>query len=167
MRVIIACEYSGRVREAFRRLGHDAWSCDLLPAEDNSPYHYQCDIRDVLGLDWDLMIAHPDCTYLCRSGLHWNTRGAAVDGRPRQELTEDALDFVRLLMVAPIPRIAIENPVVVFRRIEKFLAKGYEPCEGFWVEVVAKLKTIENTYDQLHVGQPAGPRAESAGDRQL
>ena len=74
MRVIIACEYSGRVREAFRKLGHDAWSCDLLPAEDNSPYHYQCDIRDVLGLGWDLMIAHPDCTFLCSSGLHWNAR---------------------------------------------------------------------------------------------
>lgn len=111
MRVIIACEYSGRVREAFRKLGHDAWSCDLLPAEDGSPYHYQCDIRDVLGLGWDLMIAHPDCTYLCSSGLHWNARGALVDGRPRQELTEEALDFVRLLMAAPIPRIAIENPI--------------------------------------------------------
>ena len=71
MRVIIACEYSGRVREAFRKLGHDAWSCDLLPAEDNSPYHYQCDIRDVLGLDWDLMIAHPPCTHLAVSGAAW------------------------------------------------------------------------------------------------
>ena len=120
MRVIIACECSGRVREAFRRLGHDAWSCDLLPAEDNSPYHYQCDIRDVLGLDWDLMIAHPDCTFLCCSGLHWNTRGVMVDGRPRQELTEEALDFVRLLMAAPIPRIAIENPIgCISSRIRK------------------------------------------------
>ena len=111
MRVIIACEYSGRVREAFRKLGHDAWSCDLLSAEDGSPYHYQCDIRDVLRRGWDLMIAHPDCTYLCSSGLHWNARGVLVDGRPRQELTEEALDFVRLLMAAPIPRIAIENPI--------------------------------------------------------
>ena len=120
MRVIVACEYSGRVREAFRRLGHDAWSCDLLPAEDNSPYHYQCDIRDVLALGWDLMIAHPDCTFLCSSGLHWNTRGVIVDGRPRQELTEEALDFVRLLMDAPIPRIAIENPVgCISTRIRK------------------------------------------------
>lgn len=120
MRVIIACEYSGRVREAFRKLGHDAWSCDLLPAEDGSPYHYQCDIRDVLRRDWDLMIAHPDCTYLCSSGLHWNARGVLVDGRPRQELTEEALDFVRLLMAAPIPRIALENPVgCISTRIRK------------------------------------------------
>lgn len=112
MRVLIACEYSGRVREAFRKLGHDAWSCDLLPAEDGSPYHYQCDVRKLLVQGWwDLMIAHPDCTYLCSSGLHWNTRGVMVDGLPRRELTEDALDFVRLLMAAPIPRIAIENPV--------------------------------------------------------
>ncbi len=120
MRVIIACEYSGRVREAFRKLGHDAWSCDLLPAEDGSPYHYQCDIRDVLRRGWDLMIAHPDCTYLCSSGLHWNARGVLVDGRPRQELTEEALDFVRLRMDPPIPRIAIENPVgCISTRIRK------------------------------------------------
>ena len=120
MRVIIACECSGRVREVFRKLGHYAWSCDLLPAEDGSPYHYQCDIRDVLGRGWDLMIAHPDCTYLCRSGLHWNARGVLVDGRPRQELTEEALDFVRMLMDAPIPRIALENPVgCISTRIRK------------------------------------------------
>ena len=111
MRVLVACEYSGRVREAFRKLGHDAWSCDLLPTEDNSPYHYQCDVREILGNGWDLLIAHPDCTYLCSSGLHWNSRGALVDGRPRKELTEEALDFVRCLMAAPIPRIASENPI--------------------------------------------------------
>ena len=148
MRVIIACEYSGRVREAFRKLGHDAWSCDLLPAEDNSPYHYQCDIRDVLGLDWDLMIAHPDCTYLCSSGLHWNTR-AVVDGRPRQELTEDALDFVRLLMAAPIPRIAIENPIgCISSRIRKpdQIIQPYEYGENaskktcLWLKGLPKLQ---------------------------
>ena len=111
MRVLVACEYSGRVREAFRRGGHDAWSCDILPAEDGSPRHLQRDVREVLGLGWDLMIAHPDCTYLCSSGLHWNKRGVTVDGRPRQELTEEALAFVQMLMDAPIPRIAIENPV--------------------------------------------------------
>ena len=111
MKVLIACEYSGRVREAFRKLGHDAWSCDLLPAEDSNPYHYQCDVREIIGNGWDLLIAHPDCTYLCRSGLHWNKRGTLVDGRPRQELTEEALDFVRFLMAAPVSRIAIENPI--------------------------------------------------------
>lgn len=105
MKVLIACEYSGNVRDAFRRLGHDAWSCDLLPSDSGGP-HYQCDVREVLDKGWDLMVAHPPCTYLCSSGLHWNKR------RPeRAKLTEEALDFVRFLMDVQIPRIAIENPI--------------------------------------------------------
>lgn len=105
MKVLIACEYSGNVRDAFRRLGHDAWSCDLLPSETNGP-HYQCDVREILDKGWDLMVAHPPCTYLCSSGLHWNKR------RPeRAKLTEEALEFVRFLMDVPIPKIAIENPI--------------------------------------------------------
>lgn len=120
MKVLIACEYSGRVRNAFQALGHDAWSCDLLPAEDKSQKHLQCDVTGILGDGWDLMIAHPECTYLCSSGLHWNKRGAVVNGRPRSELTEESLDFVRLLMGAPIPRIAIENPIgCISTRIRK------------------------------------------------
>ena len=105
MRVLIACEYSGAVRDAFRARGHDAMSCDLLPTDVDGP-HYQCDVFDVIGNGWDLMIAHPPCTYLCSSGLHWNGR---VEGRAAK--TEDALAFVRALFDAPIPRIAIENPV--------------------------------------------------------
>jgi hypothetical protein len=99
------------VRDAFRALGHDAWSCDLLPSESDPEFHFQCDINDVpmgYGDQWDLMIAHPPCTYLSVSGMHWTTRG-----KRDPQLTEDALDFVRLLMDAPIPRIAIENPVSV------------------------------------------------------
>jgi hypothetical protein len=109
MRVLVACEYSGTVRDAFRSRGHDAVSCDLLPTERPGPHH-QGDVRDLLGDGWDIMIAHPPCTYLCASGLHWNRRGRMVDGRPRAELTEEALDFVKLLMAAPIARWAIENP---------------------------------------------------------
>jgi hypothetical protein len=105
MRVLVACEYSGTVRDAFVALGHDAVSCDLLPSEMPGP-HYKGDVRDVLGAGWDLMVAHPPCTYLSSSGLHWNKR---VPGR--QEKTEAALEFVRLLMLAPIARIALENPV--------------------------------------------------------
>lgn len=105
MRVLIACEYSGTVRDAFLALGHDAMSCDLLPTESPGP-HYQGDVFDVIDQGWDLMVAHPPCTYLCSSGLHWNTR------RPeRAQQTEDALAFVLRLMAAPIPRWAIENPV--------------------------------------------------------
>ena len=115
MRVLVACEYSGRVREAFRKRGHDAWSCDLLPSDDDSPHHIQGDVLEVINDGWDLMITHPPCTYLSVSGLHWNKR---VEGRA--EKTEDALQFVRLLLDAPVDRIALENPVsCISTRIRK------------------------------------------------
>lgn len=114
MRVLIACEFSATVREAFRARGHDAVSCDLLPSEKPGP-HIQGDVLKVLGQGWDLMVAHPPCTYLSVSGLHWNSR---VPGRAKK--TEDALKFVRKLMDAPIPRIALENPVsAISTRIRK------------------------------------------------
>ena len=107
MRVLVACEYSGVVRDAFLDRGHYAVSCDLLDCESSSSGdHYKGDVRNILDNDWDLMIAHPPCTYLCSSGLHWNKR---VPGR--QALTDEALDFIRLLLNAPIERIALENPV--------------------------------------------------------
>lgn len=105
MRVLVACEYSGQVRDAFRSRGHDAVSCDLLPTDVPGP-HVQGDVLPLLTGGWDLLIAFPPCTYLCASGMHWTTRGLRDP-----QLTEDALDFVRALMAAPIPRIAIENPV--------------------------------------------------------
>lgn len=114
MRVLVACEYSGRVRDAFRALGHEAWSCDLLPTDVAGP-HYQGDVADILADGWDLMVAHPPCTYLSVSGMHWTARGLRDP-----KLTEDALDFVRLLLAAPIERIALENPVsVISSRIRK------------------------------------------------
>lgn len=114
LKVLVACEYSGRVRDAFAKLGHFAMSCDLLPS-DAPGLHYQGDVTDILDQGWDLMIAHPPCTYLSVSGMHWTTRGLRDP-----QLTEDALDFVRLLMDAPIPRIAIENPIsVISSRIRK------------------------------------------------
>jgi len=106
MKVLVACEFSGVVRNAFNAYeGVNAISCDLLPpADGNIACHYQGDVRDILYNHWDLMIAHPPCTYLCSSGLHWNKR------RPeRAALTEEALDFVRLLMDAPIRYKCIEN----------------------------------------------------------
>jgi len=105
MKVLVACEFSGTVREAFRAKGHDAWSCDLLPADDNSPFHIQGDVAAILGDGWDLMIAHPPCTHLAVSGARW-----FKDKKLEQAA---ALDFVRLLMSAPIPRWAIENPVSI------------------------------------------------------
>ncbi len=105
MKVLVACEYSGRVRDAFIARGHDAMSCDLLPTEAPGP-HYQGDVRDVLYQGWDLLIAHPPCTYLTVAGLHWNKRDPE-----RAALTSLALSFVQLLMSAPIEKIAVENPV--------------------------------------------------------
>jgi hypothetical protein len=105
MRVLIACESSGTVRDAFIAAGHDALSCDLLPTAAPGP-HYQGDVLDVLHDGWDLMVAHPPCTYLAASGMHWTTRGLRDPG-----LTEEALAFVRTLMGAPIARIAVENPI--------------------------------------------------------
>lgn len=111
MRVLIACEYSGAVRDAFRAAGHDAMSCDLLPSEVPGP-HYQGDVRDVLGDGWDLMVAHPPCTHLAVSGARWF--------REKQAEQAEALDFVRLLLDAPILRIALENPVsIISTRIRK------------------------------------------------
>lgn len=114
MRVLIACEFSGVVRDAFTANGHHAMSCDLLPTE--SPGNHYCgDVRDILCGGWDLMIAHPPCTYLCASGLHWNKC------RPeRLAMTAESIEFVKLLMDAPIPKIAIENPIgIISTRIRK------------------------------------------------
>ncbi len=105
MRVLVACEYSGRVRDAFRRHGHDAWSCDLLECEADPRWHYQAPVEAVLGDGWDLMIAHPPCTHLAVSGSRHFHR--------KQREQAEALDFVRLLMASPIDRWCIENPVSI------------------------------------------------------
>ena len=104
MRVLVACEFSGTVRDAFAALGHDAWSADLLPTETPGN-HLTGDVRQHLGAGWDLMVAHPPCTHLAVSGARW----FADKGRQQEE----ALDFVRCLLGAPVPRIALENPVSV------------------------------------------------------
>lgn len=114
MRVLVACEYSGRVRDAFIAQGHEAMSCDLLPTDAPGP-HYQGSVLDILNDGWDLMIAHPPCTYLSVSGMHWTTRGLRDP-----KLTEDALDFVNILLNAPIKKIALENPIsIISSRIRK------------------------------------------------
>jgi len=104
MNVLIACEFSGVVRDAFTKKGHNAWSADVLPSERPGP-HIQGDVRKVLAQSWDLMIAHPPCTYLAVSGARW------FEGRRKEQVS--ALGFVALLMSADIPRIAIENPVSI------------------------------------------------------
>jgi len=110
-KVLVACEFSGIVRDAFIKRGHDALSCDLLPTESPGP-HYQGDVRDILNDGWDLMIAHPPCTHLAVSGARWF--------KDKQKEQKEALDFVRLLLDAPIPHIALENPIsIISSRIRK------------------------------------------------
>jgi len=119
MRVLIACSYSEIEREEFEKRGHDAWSCDLLPSESNSTKHIQGDVRSILNDGWDLMIAHPDCTYLTNSAAwaygdgpyHQNVKPGTLVGVARRSARAEALDFVRLLLDAPVPHIALENPV--------------------------------------------------------
>lgn len=113
MRVLVGCEFSGIVREAFRSRGHYAMSCDLLPAEDNSPYHVQGNVLEFLEESWDLAIFHPPCTRLANSGVRWlyGGGGTTIDRKAWTEM-ELAAQFFKALYDAPIPRIAIENPVM-------------------------------------------------------
>jgi hypothetical protein len=113
-RILVACEYSGRVRDEFSARGWDAWSCDFEPS-DTPGQHYRGDVRDLLTQRWDMMIAFPPCTYLCSSGMHWTTRGLRDP-----KLTDEALAFVHLLLNSGIHRIAIENPIgIISTRICK------------------------------------------------
>ena len=109
MRVLVACEFSGVVREAFKALGHDAWSCDLLPSEQPGS-HIQGDVLGLLGEGWDLMIAHPPCTYLCKAGARWMYPTAGNIDPNRYARGLEAKAFFEKLLNAPIPRIAVENP---------------------------------------------------------
>lgn len=123
MNILIACEFSGAVRRAFRSAGHEAWSCDLLPAADDQKWHLKCDafaaIRNPpFDEPWDLMIAHPPCTYLCNSSV-WalhktppNPSPGVLYGEARWEAVEESAAFFRALLNAPIPRVAVENPIM-------------------------------------------------------
>lgn len=111
MRVLVACEYSGRVRNAFRSLGHDAWSCDLLDSEDDSPFHIKGDCLDVIQNGWDLLIAHPPCTHLAVSGSRWFPEKRASGEQ------QEAIEFFLALARSPVPRFAIENPVCIMSSV--------------------------------------------------
>jgi len=122
MKVLIGCEYSGRVREAFRRRGHDAWSCDILPSDDDSPFHIRGDVFDALNSQaWDMAIFFPPCTHIASSGARWF--------KDKVKEQAEALDFVRALMDADIPRIALENPVGV---ISSQIRKPDQIVQPFW-----------------------------------
>ena len=105
MKILVACEFSGIVRDAFAKRGHDAWSCDLLPSE-RPGNHIQGNVLEIMNNGWDMMIAHPPCTYLASMAIWWNAK------RPeRWPLTYEAMEFVKRLWFASVPKIVIENPI--------------------------------------------------------
>ena len=147
MKVLVACEYSGIVRDAFTKKGFDATSCDILPTESEGK-HYQGDVLDILDAGWDLMIAHPPCTHLSVSGARWFT-----EGKKPMHLRDDAIKFVKVLMDAPIKHIAIENPVSV---ISSYIRKSDQMINPYqfghmeykrtclWLKNLPKLKETNN-----------------------
>jgi site-specific DNA-cytosine methylase len=160
LRVLIACEFSGTVRRAFRALGHDAWSCDLLPAEDGSPHHIQGDIMGVnLGYT-DLLIAHPPCTHLAVSGARW-----FKDKKVEQQ---EALEFVMRLLLSPVQYIALENPIsIISSRIRKpdqiiqpwMFGHGETKATCLWLKSLPKLvptNIVEGREARIHK-MPPGP----------
>ena len=160
MKVLIGCEYSARVRDAFRKRGFDAWSCDLLECEADPRWHIQGDLLDVLGDGWDLAVFHPPCTHLAVSGARWF--------KDKQEEQAEALDFVRTLLDAAIPHIALENPVsIISSRIRKPDCT-YQPWEHghgevkrtcLWLKNLPPLKPsniVEGREAKVHK-MPPGP----------
>ena len=171
VKVLVACEYSGAVRDAFRRRGHDAWSVDLLPDDTGSPWHYEERAENVIGLGWDLLIAHPPCTYLCSSGLHWNKR---VPGR--EEKTAEALRFVLDLMDADVPRIAIENPVgrigTGVRPADQYIQPyqfGHDASKrtGLWLKNLPKLTPTQYVEPRMVDGRPRWGNQTDSGQNRL
>lgn len=131
MRVLVGCERSGVIRREFRQRGHDAWSCDLAPADDNDPHHLQCDVLTILDDRWDLAIFHPDCTYLANSSVQWlwrqpkKPKPGVLYGPPRWKALDEACAFFRRLLDAPIPRLACENPIPHRYAVER-LGRSYD-----------------------------------------
>lgn len=173
MRVLVGCETSGRVREAFRALGHEAWSCDLLPADDASPFHKQCSLQELMDEDseWDLGIFHPPCTYLSSSGLHWNTRDPE-----RRAKTDLALSFVKWIMKLPIYRKAIENPIGCIssriRKPEQIIHPhqfGHDASKAtcLWLENLPKLLPTEHVPPRMVNGLPRWANQTDSGQNRL
>tara|TARA_R100000234_G_scaffold62779_1_gene38151 strand:+ start:80 stop:625 length:546 start_codon:yes stop_codon:yes gene_type:complete len=161
MKILIACEFSGRVRDAFLDKGHDAMSCDFLPTEKDGP-HYEGDVKDIIGDGWDMMIAHPPCTHLAVSGARWF--------KDKKEEQKEALDFVRLLLNAPIEKIALENPIsVISTKVRKpdqiiqpwMFGHGETKATCFWLKNLPKLEStdiVEGRENRIHRMAPSKDR---------
>lgn len=167
MNVLVACEFSGIVRQAFTDAGHYAMSCDLLDSELPGE-HYKGDVRDVLGWGWDLMIAHPPCTYLCNSGIAWLTRKPG-----RWELMQEAALFFRELLHCDIPMIAVENPIMhrhglaiigtkYSQIVQPYMfGHGESKATCLWLKNLTELKATDNVpgrEQRLHKLSPGPDR---------
>jgi hypothetical protein len=176
MKVLIACEYSGRVRDAFTKLGHDAMSCDILETESPGK-HYKGDVRDVLGGGWDMMVAHPPCTYLTVSANKWykdqpKRKSGALVGQDRRDAREEAIFFFMLLMTNNISKIAIENPIGVlssrYRKPDQVIqpwqfGHGETKATCLWLKNLPKLESTNVVYgreQRLHLLPPSIDRAK-------
>ncbi len=163
LRVLVACEFSGIVRDAFKTRGHDAWSCDLLPTE-RPGQHIQGDVLKILDNGWDLMIAHPPCTHLCVSGARWFKQKRA-DGRQQK-----AIDFFLFLINAPMPKTCIENPVGIMSGIYRSPDQYIQPWQfghgevkktGLWLFGLPELKStniVEGRKARIHKMPPSKDR---------
>lgn len=179
MNILIACEFSGTVRDCFLAMGHNAISCDLLPTESPGP-HIVGDCIDVIynsgkfGFDrWDMVIAHPPCTYLSASGLHWNKRQPE-----RAEKTEAALAFVRAIWKAPVEKLVIENPVGCINTRLEFMPKPQyvQPFDfgedaskktGLWMRGLAPLQPTEYVEPRIVNGKPRWSNQSDSGQSRL
>lgn len=162
MKVLVACEFSGVVRDAFIERGHDAISCDLLPSESDKGHHYQGDVKDIINNGFDLMIAHPPCTHLAVSGARWF--------KDKVEEQKEALEFVRFLMGAPIEKICIENPVsIISSKIRKpdqiiqpwMFGHGETKATCLWLKNLPQLQPsdiVEGRDSRIHKEPPSPER---------
>lgn len=163
MKVLVACEFSGVVREAFRKAGHDAWSCDLLPAEDGSSYHFIGPIEAYhINLGWDMLLAFPPCTHLAVSGARWFVE--------KQQQQKDAISFVLWLANCSIPKIAIENPIGVlstkWRKPDQIIqpwmfGHGETKATCLWLKGLSKLtatNVVSGRVPRVHYASPGPDR---------
>ena len=176
MKILVACEFSGRVRDAFLARGHDAWSCDLCPTESiklnelGCIRHIQGDVLKILDAGWDLMIAHPPCTYLCNSGVRW-----LYSQEGRMEKMQEAAEFFRTLLKAPIPKIAVENPIphryaigIIGRKYDQIIqpwqfGHGETKATCLWLKGLRKLgttKLVAGREPRIHRMPPGKDRSK-------
>ena len=168
MKILVACEYSGTVRDAFTAKGHEAWSCDILPS-DTPGNHYQGDVRDILCSDWDMLIAHPPCTRLCNSGVCW------LEKRNLWDDMRKGAEFFRLFLDAPIPMIAVENPIphkyaleIIGRKYDQviqpwFFGHGETKATCLWLKGLPPLMSTvidQGREQRLHKLPPSPDRAK-------